>query len=307
MNVCYFIQSHRDPEQILRLARVLRTGGPGSTVVIQHNGAASPLDWAPFAAVPGLHRMDVPWRQVRAHYSCQVQPTLYAVEWLDRQGIGYDWLVTLTAQDYPVRPMAAIERDLAAADVDAFLRFWDVRGSDSPWSFRKAKARYWHRYRRWPESTLGALRALRRVTKLLPVHFYLDYGPWVGVRRLRTPWSESLRCYGGWAWFALRREAARFVVAELARRPELAGLYQECITPEESIVQTVLVNGGGFRLRNDDRRYIDYRGAVRGSPRTLGHDDVAMLGAGRYDFARKFELPAGAAVLDRIDRELLRL
>lgn len=306
MTVCYFIQSHRDPAQIERLVRTLRAGSASAEIVVQHNAAACALDWRPFAGLRGVHRMDVPWKQVRAHYSCQVEPYVYAIDWLDRRGIAYEWLVNLTAQDYPVRPVAAIEHDLETAEYDAFLRFWDVDAPDSPWSRRKPRARYWYRYSRWPESALPWLRACRVLTKVLPIHFYLDYGPWVGVRRWRTPFGADFHCYGGWAWFSLRREAALAVRAALAGDSALARYYRRCITAEESIVQTILVNGGQFRLCNDDRRYIDYRNAQRGSPRTLGVADLPLFRDGDYDFARKFDLAADPEVLDRIDRELLR-
>ena len=76
-------------------------------------------------------------------------------------------------------------------------------------------------------------------------------------------------------------------------------------TPEESLVQTVLVNGGRFRLVDDDLRYIDYEHTHRGSPRTLTVADVPRLASGKYHFARKFDLAVDAEVLDRIDREIL--
>lgn len=305
VSVCYFVQSHRDAEQIYRLVRTLHAGSPTARVIVQHNTAASALDWAPLADLPRAHLFPARERQVRAHFSCQVQPYLDVIDWLEAQGAPYDWLVNLTAQDYPVLPIEQIEARLERSGHDAYIRYWDAFSPDSPWSWRKPRNRYWHRYVRLSENMMPALRSLRWLTKVLPIHFYLDYGPLVGLRRLRTPFGPEFRCYGGWAWFNLRRSAALYLRRFLREHPEVERHYRGSVTPEESIVQTVLANSGRFDLANDDRRYIDYSRAHKGSPRTLTVADLPLFAAGRYDFARKFDLGVDSAVLDRIDRKLL--
>jgi len=131
------------------------------------------------------------------------------------------------------------------------------------------------------------------------------YGPWLGVRGLRTPFDDELRCCGGWAWVSLRREAARYLNEFLRRRPDVEAHYRRTIAPEESLVQTLLVNARRFRLVNDDLRYIDYSKADRGSPRVLGDADFPMLAAGPWYFARKFDHVSSRGLADRIDAELL--
>lgn len=304
--VCYFIQSHRDPEQIYRLVRVLRRGSPRAKIAVRHDSGKCDLDWTPLADLPDtwlLPSTGPP--QVRSDYFCQVQPYLDAVGWLESRGIEYDWLVNLTAQDYPVKPVAEIERFLGEARCDGFLRYWDVFSPASPWSARKARARYWHHYRRLPAWAEPWMRAARGLTRVLPIHFYLDYGPLFGVRALRTPFCDSFRCHGGWAFFTLRREAALYVREFLAAHPEVERHYKKTVAAEESLVPTVLANSGRFELVNDDLRYIDYTRAQKGSPRTLTCADLPELASGRYHFARKFDLGVDREVLDRIDRELL--
>jgi core-2/I-Branching enzyme len=305
MSVCFFIQSHRDPEQVYRLVRTLRGGSDDATIVVQHNSRACALDWAPLASLSGVRQFFARRPQIRSNFSCQIEPYLDVVEWLDRDGLEYDWLVNLTAQDYPVKPVAELEVFLEAAPADGYLRFWDVLSPQSPWSRRRARARYWHRYWLLPEGSERPLRALRFLTTFLPIHFYLACGPWVGARRLRTPFTAGFRCYGGWAWFSLRREAARYLRESLAARPDIEAHYRRTMIPEESLVQTVLVNSGRFRLVDDDLRYIDYSRAERGSPRALTTADLPMLASGPWYLARKFDLGVDRGVLDRIDQELL--
>jgi hypothetical protein len=305
MSVCYFVQSHRDAEQIYRLVRVLRAGSPDATIVVQHNAVLFELDWRPLAALPGVRRFLARGPQLRSDFSCQVEPYLDVIGWLDREGIEYEWLVNLTAQDYPVQPIADIEAFLRWSSAEGYLRWWDALGPESPWSRRKARARYWHRYWRLPDRFEPRLRALRFLTAVLPVHFYLVYGPWAGVRRLRTPFRDGFRCHGGWAWFTLRRHVARYLCDFLREHPEVEAHYRRTVIPEESLVPTILANAHRFRLVNDDLRYIDYSRAAAGSPRVLTTADLPTLAGGRFHFARKFDLGVDREVLDRIDAELL--
>lgn len=304
--VCYFIQSHRDPEQIYRLVRTLRRGSARGVILVQHDAARCRLDWQPLVKLPDIHLLP-PYAapRVRGEFGGQLEPYLDAARWLERQGIGYDWLVSLTAQDYPVTPVPRIEELLGTTSADGFLRFWDVLSPHSPWPRRKARARYWYKYWRLPEASAGALHAVRILARLLPIHFYLDYGPYVGVRRLRTPFGAGFRCHGGWTWSSLRHAVVRYLLDFLATHPAIEAHYRRTIAPEESMVQTVLVNSRRFALVDDALRYVDYAGARRGAPRTLTRADLPLLASGRFHFARKFDLAVDAQVLDDIDRELL--
>jgi hypothetical protein len=303
--VCYFIQTHRDPEQIYRLVRTLRRGSRNGLIVVQHNPTGFELDGSPLADLAGVYLMPPCGPQLRSHYSCQVQPFVDLIDWLEHQGLSYDWMVNLSAQDYPVTPVPAIEAFLSEATCDGFIRYWDVLSPASPWSRRKARNRYWHHHWWLPAKAEPVLRALRPLTKVLPISVTLDYGSLLGVRRLRTPFHEGFRCYGGWAWFSLRRAAVLYLRDFLKENPEVEGHSRLTPTPEESLVQTVLVNSGRFELVDDDFRYIDYSKAHKGSPRTLTVADMPLLASGKYHFARKFDLGVDREVLDRVDRELL--
>lgn len=304
VTVCWFVQSHRDPEQILRLMRTLRRGSTGP-ILLRHDDQALELDFGLFAGISDLYFLPASGRQLRGTYSCQAQPYLDAISWLEERRLSYDWLVNLTAQDYPVKPLSVIEAELAASPADGYVRWWDVLSDASPWSRRKARARYWHRYRRWPEGSAGILAALRPLTRITPLHFYLDYGPLVGVRLLRTPFADDWRCLGGRSWWTLRRKTALYLRQFLAEHPEVERHYRGTVAPEESMVPTILVGSRRFALINDDLRYVDYRHAVRGAPRTLTVADLPLLAAGNFHFARKFDFAVDRGVVDRIDRELL--
>lgn len=307
--VSYFIQSHRDPEQIYRLVRRVRAGSRNGRIIVQHNFASCALDWSPLASLPDTHLLRAKGTQVRSNYSCQVQPYLEAIDWLEQERLPYEWLVNLSAQDYPVKPIVSIEAELLGSKHDGFIRYWDVLSAESPWSRRKARDRYWYQYRRWPAASKPLLRALRPFTRVLPLNFHLVHFPQVGMLAFRPPFRDGFRCYGGWAWFALRRHTALYLREFLRTHPEIERHYRRTITPEESLIQTLLVNSGRFDLQNDDLRYIDYSTPYTrqfgGSPRVLTVADLPLLATGRYHFARKFDYGVDRVVLDRIDHDLL--
>ena len=81
--------------------------------------------------------------------------------------------------------------------------------------------------------------------------------------------------------------------------------YRVAICPDESLVQTVLLNARDsagrqrFVFCNDNLRFVDNEKSKDGRPRLLGDEDFARLTSGSYHFARKFD--SEAPVLDRLD------
>ena len=146
---------------------------------------------------------------------------------------------------------------------------------------------------------------MKRLNKFQPlVQAHLTYGPRVGLRARRTPFTRGRICYGGWQWTTLRRECAEFVADEVVRDRALVEYYRRTICPDESLVQTLLVNSGRFRLVNDNLRYVDQRGGRDGRPRVLGMADLDLITTGQYHFARKFEMAQDPDVLDALDERL---
>src|SRR5918992_139187 len=81
VTVVYIVISHRNPEQVVRLVRVLREG-PAARVLVRHDPRWEPLDNQRLEAAGGL---------------------------------------TFPGRDYPVRPLADIEADRDGAPADARL------------------------------------------------------------------------------------------------------------------------------------------------------------------------------------------
>jgi len=306
MRVCYLIQSHREPRQIARLAATLGGMSPGAFLLVVHDATGCALD--PRALAGAAETRCIPARgPIRRGYLSMLEPWLQGVEWLRRAGIDYDWLVYLSGQDYPTQPLARSEAALGAADCDGFIRWWPALGTAGPWRRRRqGHRRYYYRYREAPRWTAAGLRLARALNGVQPlVHVHLVYGPRIGIRARRTPFDAGRVCYAGWQWTTLRRACAEFVLEAVARERELVDYYRRTICPDESLVQTLLVNDGRFRLVNDNLRYAETGGAD-GRARLLGVADLDAIAGGRYHFARKFDLGHDARVLDLLDERLAR-
>lgn len=305
MTCCYLVQSHCDPAQVLRLVRTIKRSSPEALVLVVHDGRTVELDPGPFRELPDVEVLVRHDRVARGEWSV-LSPLFAGLE----EVVGkwsFDWLVYLSGQDYPVRPLADFEAELAATRYHGFLSWWDVLGPESPWRPRQGRTRYYAQYRRLPDWTLGPLKAVRFLGKVSPLRFHLHYGPFVGWEPRHNPFEGPVRCYGGWQWWTLSRPAVERLWQAVSSDDPLVRWFRRTVAPCEALVPTLLVNGGRFELFPDNRRYTDFAGSRDGRPRTLTRDDLPRFAAGRFDFARKLEMARDPELLDLIDSRVLGL
>jgi hypothetical protein len=299
--VAYLITSYTLPDQVLRLAATLRTGSPSAWIVVHHDDRRCGLPVTELDAL-GVDRLVPPSAVAWGEFS-QLTMVLRCLGWLLERG-DFDWLVMLSGQDYPIRPVAEIEHSLAIAEVDAFI---EVRLCERP-AFGAAidefAGRYHFRWWKMPFRLAPAiLRAANRTGQVVRVRA-MPSGMWVGVRALRDPFGSELACHRGSDWFTLSRAAVQAVARFMARRERLLRYYRRTLIPTESFVQTILANDGSLRLWGDIRRYVVFDQPNLAGPRVLTTDDLEPILASGSDFARKFDQTVDRAVLDEIDRRV---
>ncbi|HWM93859.1 MAG TPA: beta-1,6-N-acetylglucosaminyltransferase [Thermoanaerobaculia bacterium] len=311
MSCCYLVQSHCDPAQVLRLVRTVKRCSPGAPVLVVHDGRTVELDPRPFETIPGVKVLVRHDRVARGEWSV-LSPLLAGLQELlgaegGRPKWSFDWLVYLSGQDYPVRTLADFETSLSATRSGGFLAWWDVLGPESPWRPRQGRTRYYSQYTRLPDWTMTGLKAGRFLGKISPLRFHLHYGPFVGWEPRRTPFEGPVRCYGGSQWWTLSRPCVEHLWQSIRSEDRLVRWFRRTVAPCEAMVQTVLVNSGKFELTPDNRRYTDFAGSKDGRPRTLKQSDLPLVAAGRFDFARKFDMARDPELLDLIDNQILGL
>jgi hypothetical protein len=314
----YYMPTHRAPDQVTRLVELIKEGSPGSVVLISHDASsAEPLDTRRLQALPDVHVL-----VEKGGYGdfSHLDRFFAAIDWLDDHGIDYDWLENITGQEYPLRPLADIEDDLATCGIDGYLLYSPVFPDDTPAGAdqgsapkfrlcapRDADTRY--RYRHWRIGRPSAkkqrwLRPLMGLNLLQPwVRVSLAYSA-VGVRRRKTEFGENFICYGGWFMSTLTAECARYVRDYAKENPRTVEFFKTVLAPEEVFLQTVLVNSGKFRFEPDSKRYINFRGSRNSHSNRLGVADLEEMLASGANWARKFDTAYDAQVLDILDHRV---
>jgi len=307
--VCYYLQTHTAPGQIVRLAGLIKASSPDSFVLISHDAAAPPLDDQRLAAMPGVHVLTEPGGY--GDFS-HLDRYFAAVDWLDEHGVEYDWMENISGQDYPLKPIAEIERTLASTPVDGYLRYAPVFGAGASHPLRlcapfDADMRYRYRYWWLGRPTPAKQRWLRPVMAANLVQPWLRVSlafSTVGVRRRNPVFGDDMPLYGGWFFCTLSAPAVRYARDFARDHPEAVRQLRTVLAPEEVYLQTVLVNSGKFTFDPDPKRYIDMTGSRNNHSKVLGTADLdAMLASGAH-WARKFDPARDDAVLDLLDERI---
>jgi Core-2/I-Branching enzyme len=300
------VLSHVNPPQVIRLIRVLLGGSGHSRVVLHHDETSSHLDpqlLSEFSKVHRIRSIPIAW----GNFSL-VDVVLRAIEW-SLSHLEFDWLVLLSGQDYPIRPLPEIERFLATTSYDGFLKGFPL--GSRPETAREDYQRYLYRYYRVPApsrlfprpgraDSTGATVA-RRLREAQPM-FSLKRGPsgvFVGIRRLHLPFDDQFRWYRGSTWFTLSRRSVEALHGFARSNARLMRYFGRMWIPEESFVPTVLLNQPDLRLYLDHLRFIRFRGGRH--PDILSSEDAdEVLSSGKH-FGRKFDSNVDGRILDLID------
>jgi len=317
-NVVYFMETHTRPAQVERLVRTITAGNPDAVVLISHDVAGQALDVAGLQARGNVH---VLLHQGNYGDFSHLERYFAAVDWLELNGIEYEWLENLSGQDYPLRPIAEIEDELGATRFDGFLQYGPVFPERVPPEADQGIAGYRlapafdasmrYDYRHWH---LGKATNLKH-RLMYPLMAFNLVQPWVrvsnsyatvGVRRRHSVFGPDFHCYGGSFFCTLRAECVRYVRRYAAANPKAVGFFRTVMAPEEIFFHSVLVNAGGFKLSTDYKRYIDWSQVKDTHPKTLGIADAPALLASDAHWARKLDLDKDAEIFDILDQRVLR-
>jgi core-2/I-Branching enzyme len=288
VTVAYIVLSHRNPDQVLRLVRVLREG-PAARVLVRHDPRGPRLPAAEVEAAGGEAIEDEiefqwgGWSQLELIVACLRE----AVARHDP-----DWALILSGQDYPLRPPAEIEADLDGSRIDGRVgavreveRSRPAQGQDE--FYLRCRYRHYTRPRAMPRLP----RAVR------PLAYARDLPPLLGVRRLAP---APLPFYASADWLTLGRRALETVLAASEDR-RLVRHFRRVAVPSESFFATVLLNDAALSIDRDHRRFAHFSRVGAPHPDTLTTEDYERVLASGADFARKFDAAVDAHVLDLLD------
>lgn len=269
------VLSHKDPPLLQRLVGSV-LDGERSVALVHHDPRGEPhglvesdrLRLVPDPQPCAWGRMNFAVAMVRV-----VECALDAVPDLS-------WVLLVSGQDYPAQPMRVTEAELAHEDSDALMRHFQVTDDPDddvhPWQAR-CRQRYLHRLR---------LPGNRRSV------------PWPR----HHPFRDGIGLFVGDTWPNLGARAARHLIEQNERLPQVRRYLSRCASPDEALLPTLLLNDADDLLvRNERRRMIKWPPHAA-HPKTLDETDAdEVLESGDF-FARKVDSRQSAVLLDRLDR-----
>jgi hypothetical protein len=286
VKLAFIVLAHRFPQQVRRLAE--RLSAPNARLYVHADRGMAGGDYAALRRALA-QREDVTW--LERLYSRWGSFALVKAELAGlRRALadGCDYALLLSGQDYPLRPIAVLDEFLAANAGKSFIQVRPLPDGDWP---REGAARVtaWNFVFEWPEGRLA-----RRLERGL-------------ARVFNRIWPErklaaGLTLRGGSQWWCLHARCAEQVLA--FARSASAAAFRHTIIPDESFFQTALWNSPRrAALQGANLTYMDWNGPP--FPRTLGLEHFDRLANSEKLFARKFDPVQSAALMDRIDAELL--
>jgi hypothetical protein len=273
--VVVLVLSHRDPPLVHRLVRRL-TAGSNTTVVIHHDPTGPPLQ---------LPRSDAVLQMPNPQHGAWGRlgfplAVLNGLQFAVTRVPDLSWLLVISGQDYPTRPIRAIEAELSTSTVDASLRHFRVDRSGEhdvhPWQ-QVTRRRYLHKIR--VPLTPRSVPFPRR-------HLF----------------GQDLALYVGDVWVNLSSAAVHHILEQQERLPSLERYLNWCACPDEALLPTLLLNNAEhLRVEGDRWRYIRWT-KTQPHPAFLEPSDVDKAVGGTELFARKVDTERTPDVLDMFDR-----
>lgn len=314
MTLAFVVQTYKDLDQIELLAQTLARGTRDRLVVVTHRGSA--VERARLAAAEGVDHV-IPSPGGRARFGV-LEGLISAMRWLERQAKPYDWLVVMSGQDFPIRPLHELEAELAGSALDGYFHHFeafDAAAASAPpmlWSQKLVTDRYLFQYASVKENISLAERAVLKVPRLLlerllpSVRVHTGFGIMVGRKATDLPFDANFRLYGGNYWMTISRKAVRTVLDFVDERPDIVNYFRGVASPEEAFLPTVLANAPGLALSTRELRYLEFDQANYGFLAEFGAADLdRVLASGCY-IARKFDFGRNpdvqAALIDIVSR-----
>ena len=274
----FLIQAHKDIGQLNALVEQLRDDDFRVYVNLDRKCDLDPAQVHPAARLV-TQRVDVHWGTFS-----QVQAVLHSLDQILDEVPGFDKLLFLSAQDFPLLSNAALKDALAALRGRELLDTVAIGAAPGQWA---ADYRYQYFY---PERTTRTQRIACALANRL-----LRAG---GLKR-RLP--GGLQPFGGSSWWALSRDCVRMLRDRVAAEPGLVRFFRRAACPDEMFFQTLVMNSP-FRDRVLGRnfRYVQWPENGSRNPKVLDEGDFARIAASRAHFCRKLDSRASAGLMPRL-------
>ena len=298
ITIGFAILSHGSQALLARLVERLNQLYSNPPIACHHDFSQSALDTRAF---PSNVRFVTPHQATGWGKISVVSAGLAAMRLL-ADTADPDWLVLLSAADYPVKSADAVRAELANSSCDVYLDARPVRGQPAG-AASVAGA---------PNSKLSHFTLASNID--LKWQFYVGAQLWFPVPKNKPRWrlgrvtmplpfagshpfDASFSAHYGDHWFTANRRALQALLAPTVVQQRLFKHLRLRAQADECYYQTILANTPGLRICLDNKRYAEWNGGGSHPVPVESQHVPAILASGAH-FARKFELhsPAIAAI-----------
>lgn len=240
-------------------------------------------------------------------------PTVEAIVALMQAAINtgerFSKYVVLSGACYPIKPVSSLEQLFLSDGNSEYIQLVPVSSTSS---LRNLTARHWRMVPFLPWRLLARHPGLAKIDSFAQ-RVYNKLSSFF-PRRIENE-INGLQSFFGSSWWALSDACVRYMLDTLRERPSFRNAYLTVFCPEEQIFQTIVANSpfsaksvGSHQDRGENSLldaplHVIYPSATR----AFGNEpqDFALVrDSGKY-FMRKVTSRSNAALLDRVDRELL--
>lgn len=317
MRIAFLVLNHREPPQLLRLLTTLRGQLPDAPIVVHHDKFRSRLNASALDHIGDTHFLTSDKPTMWGDFSL-VDTCWRSIAWTI-ENIQFDWVILLSAQDYPIKPLATLGDYLTKSGADAILRTDAISDLRKAADRRDKRRRYLYQYR--PGSldhqasgqirrvlrhgTSSLVDVLNNMQPYFQIFKFPDKRPnRLGWRARLTPFTDTEPCRFGSFWCSLSFGAAEFLVASVRDRRDFVDYYRRTVMPGESATATLIGNAPRLRVAPNDMHYTRWTHPGSGHPDVFGVEDMSDLLLAPEYFARKFDIAKDARILDMLDEIL---
>lgn len=307
LKLVFFITSYRSSDQLLRLVRVLQIAEPETHIVIHHDRFKSDIDRSAFEQRPHVHVLTsdepIEWGDLSLDLA-----RWRVFRWI-LANLDADWVVLLSEQDYPIKPLGVLRTRLAADGIDAFIEGQPINAIEDAGIRANCEQRYLYQYASlptlkaasqlpagWKEFGYKARNAMAYGVNRYQRLAFVDLRPRelqlptrIGVRVRHPPFGEDFPCWYHDPWFSISRKAMEYLIEFVDTHPDLINYYGRTVVPLESVSGTIVCNSAELRVENQSFHQTRWSDPASGRPDVYELADLDFLQSSSAVFARKFD------------------
>jgi len=291
MKIAYIILAYKNPTQVFRMIQELQTKDSYFYLHVDENSEIIGFEKIPEninkdCLYYSKKRFKTSW----SGFGC-VDALLFNMRTILDSDKNYDFVITLTGQDYPIKSKAFINNFLTAHKENIFMQYFKL--PNAAWKDGGIKRVMSYHFNIFKKRI--AIKIFHRIMIwLIPILPQKDMG-------------VKYDLYGGEAHFAFPLAAVKYMVNFIDQNPKFLSFFRHTYMPDEVIFQTLIMNSPLKNIViNNALKYIDWSKPKAGLPAVLKEEDFDKLSNSEMLFARKFDINIDNTVLDLIDNKLIK-